>query len=89
MTFFELDAVKADCMRAVPPIGRPMDNVVVYLLAGDGSLAPAGAPGHLHLGAPHAARGYLGFAPERASKYVYETQKGKKIQTDMEKDIHR
>ncbi|KAJ1452941.1 hypothetical protein M885DRAFT_444314, partial [Pelagophyceae sp. CCMP2097] len=60
MTFFEMDAAKASKMNAAPPIGRPMDNVTVYLLDEDLRPVPIGAPGHLHFGAPHAARGYLG-----------------------------
>ncbi|KAJ8613584.1 hypothetical protein CTAYLR_006155 [Chrysophaeum taylorii] len=61
MTFFEIKSLEeAKALRRAPPIGRPMDNVVVYLLDDALQHVPLGAPGHLHFGAPAPARGYLG-----------------------------
>lgn len=41
------------------PIGRPMGHALAYVLAFDGSLAPRGAEGNLHIGGPAVTRGYL------------------------------
>ncbi|MGF7236949.1 MAG: amino acid adenylation domain-containing protein [Frankia sp.] len=48
---------------ATVPIGRPVDNVSVYILDTHGNLAPAGVPGEICLGGICPARGYVG-APE-------------------------
>lgn len=62
MTYFEIRSLEqARALNRAPPIGVPMDNVVVYLLDESGKkTVPCGAPGHLHFGAPWPARGYLG-----------------------------
>lgn len=41
------------------PIGRPLAHATAYVLAFDGSLAPLGAEGTLHIGGPAVTRGYL------------------------------
>lgn len=41
------------------PIGRPMGHALAYVLAFDGSLAPLGAEGNLHIGGTAVTRGYL------------------------------
>ncbi|HRK42997.1 MAG TPA: amino acid adenylation domain-containing protein [Gemmobacter sp.] len=41
------------------PIGRPMGHARAYVLAFDGSLAPRGAEGNLHIGGVAVTRGYL------------------------------
>lgn len=41
------------------PIGRPLPHARAYVLAFDGSLAPRGAEGSLHIGGPAVTRGYL------------------------------
>ncbi|MBL8561945.1 MAG: amino acid adenylation domain-containing protein, partial [Gemmobacter sp.] len=41
------------------PIGRPMGHALAYVLAFDGSLAPRGAEGNLHIGGAAVTRGYL------------------------------
>ena len=43
----------------VPPIGRPVDGVRVYLLDGGGRRVPAGAEGEICIGGEGVARGYL------------------------------
>lgn len=40
-------------------IGRPLPHARAYVLAFDGSLAPQGAEGSLHIGGPAVTRGYL------------------------------
>ena len=42
-----------------PPIGRPLPNVRLYVVARDGTLLPLGIPGELYIGGPGVARGYL------------------------------
>jgi thioesterase domain-containing protein/acyl carrier protein len=41
------------------PIGRPLAHATAHVLAFDGSLAPLGAEGTLHIGGPAVTRGYL------------------------------
>ena len=45
--------------RAEVPIGRPLGHALAYVLAFDGSLAPRGAEGNLHIGGMAVTRGYL------------------------------
>lgn len=52
------DSIYADGHRP-PPIGRPMDNVQVYILDRYRQPAPIGVPGELYIGGAGVARGYL------------------------------
>ncbi|PZN81687.1 MAG: non-ribosomal peptide synthetase [Candidatus Methylumidiphilus alinenensis] len=42
-----------------PPIGRPMDNVQIYIFDPQYQPVPIGVPGELHVGGMGVARGYL------------------------------
>ncbi|MFG1780772.1 amino acid adenylation domain-containing protein, partial [Micromonospora sp. NPDC049048] len=49
------DLAEATCL----PIGRPLPNVRVYLLDGEGEPVPDGVVGEIHIGGAGVARGYL------------------------------
>jgi non-ribosomal peptide synthetase component F len=41
------------------PIGRPIDNIRLYILDKNLNLLPVGIPGELYIGGVGVARGYL------------------------------
>ncbi|MFP2913743.1 AMP-binding protein, partial [Pyxidicoccus sp. 3LFB2] len=54
----------------LPTIGRPWDNVQVYLLDAQLQPVPAGIPGELCIGGVGLARGYLGNPELTAAKFL-------------------
>ncbi len=52
------------------PIGRPIDNVEVYILDGNLEPVPPGVPGELHVGGFSLARGYLNRAELTAERFI-------------------
>ncbi len=67
-TFATLHAVSAaDCEQRSIPIGRPLSNARIYVLAADGEPVPVGVAGEIHIGGAGVARGYLG-RPELTSE---------------------
>ncbi len=54
---------KEDGQRATIPIGRPIDNIRLYVLNGDNQLQPLGVPGELYIAGIGVAHGYIN-APE-------------------------
>jgi thioesterase domain-containing protein len=55
---------------ALPPIGRPIDNVRVLILDEDRRPVPPGIAGEIHIGGAALARGYLNSPELTAEKFV-------------------
>jgi amino acid adenylation domain-containing protein len=60
----------ADTGAASVPIGRPADNVRLYILDRFQQLAPIGAVGELHVAGAGVARGYLGRPDLTAERFL-------------------
>jgi amino acid adenylation domain-containing protein len=54
----------------LPPIGRPIDKMQVYILDESGKPVPAGTPGELHIGGVGLARGYRNRPELTAKRFV-------------------
>jgi amino acid adenylation domain-containing protein len=52
------------------PIGRPIDNIRLYVLDAEGRQSAVGIPGELHVAGVGVARGYLGRPELTAEKFV-------------------
>ena len=51
------------------PIGKPVDNLKMYVVGKSGQLLPAGAVGELWIAGPHVTRGYLNRPEKTAEAY--------------------
>jgi amino acid adenylation domain-containing protein len=56
--------------RQTPALGRPIQNMQIYLLDHHGQPAPAGVPGELHIGGVGVARGYFNRPELTAEKFI-------------------
>jgi len=59
-----------------PSIGRPLNNVRIYLLDENGRVAPVGMKGEICIGGAGLARGYLGEAGLTAERFVPDAYGG-------------
>ncbi|KOU34160.1 peptide synthetase [Streptomyces sp. WM6378] len=59
VTYYDCPSDPAEELRRIP-IGRPIDNIRLYVVGAHGDLQPAGAPGELFISGVCVARGYLG-----------------------------
>ncbi|MFD9691770.1 glutaminyl-peptide cyclotransferase [Kitasatospora sp. NPDC059088] len=83
-------ACQPDTSRDHVPIGRPIDNVGVYVLDGSGCPVEDGAAGELYLGGVALARGYLGDRKLTDASFVTRTDAcGKPIRLYRTRDIVR
>src|SRR5207237_4789900 len=58
-TVYATAARWAEAERRIPPLGRPISNMQVYLLDSRLQPVPVGIPGEIHVGGVGLARGYL------------------------------
>ncbi|MCP1135854.1 amino acid adenylation domain-containing protein [Paenibacillus polysaccharolyticus] len=67
VTYF--DCSMRDDLENVP-IGKPIDNIQIYIVDAEDKLKPIGVPGELCIGGTGLARGYLNRAELTAEKFV-------------------
>ncbi len=69
-----IDVSYFDCSTGeefeVIPIGKPIDNIQLYILDKQNNLQPAGVPGELHIAGAGLARGYLNKESLTREKFV-------------------
>jgi acyl carrier protein len=64
-------AIGADeSSHGLPPIGRAIDNVEIYILDGNMKRAPAGTHGEIYVGGAGVAKGYLNDAALTAERFI-------------------
>jgi amino acid adenylation domain-containing protein len=66
VTYFPCDRVEDPFV----PIGKPIDNIQLYILGAQNQLQPVGVPGELHIAGDGLARGYLNRPELTAEKFV-------------------
>ncbi|WP_160712986.1 non-ribosomal peptide synthetase [Chitinophaga solisilvae] len=57
-------------LRPLPPIGKPVDNTMIYILSPDGNVCPVGVPGELYIGGAQVALGYLHLPELTAGRFM-------------------
>ena len=62
--------IESEDFPAAVPIGRPYDNVTVFLLDSQMQPVPTGIPGEIYIGGPGLARGYINRPELTAARFV-------------------
>jgi amino acid adenylation domain-containing protein len=75
-TYSTFALIQKDSQRT-PAIGRPVTHSQMYLLNGQGALAPPGVPGELYIGGEGLARGYLARPELTAERFLPDSFGGK------------
>ncbi|MGD2091037.1 MAG: amino acid adenylation domain-containing protein [Candidatus Aminicenantes bacterium] len=69
VTYFNCSAIENNNYDVVP-IGRPMANIKIYILSGNGAIQPVGVYGELCIAGKGLARGYLNNPGLTAEKFL-------------------
>jgi len=69
-TIFAPDPAQVEQFSGSMPIGRPLDNVQVYILDQARNPVPIGVPGELHIGGAGLARGYLNRPDLTSARFI-------------------
>ncbi len=69
-TIFAPDPAQAEQFSDSMPIGRPLDNVQVYILDQARNPVPIGVPGELHIGGAGLSRGYLNRPDLTSTRFI-------------------
>jgi len=69
-TVYATAARCAEAERRIPPLGRPISNMQIYLLDSHLQPVPVGIPGEIHVGGVGLARGYLNRPELTAERFV-------------------
>ncbi len=70
---------KVDRLYKRVPIGKPLDNLRLYIVDPEGRRLPVGAPGELWIAGPQVGRGYLNRPEKNAEvfvKNIYDSEEG-------------
>jgi acyl-coenzyme A synthetase/AMP-(fatty) acid ligase/acyl carrier protein len=59
-----------ECPSSLPPIGRPIDNVSIYLLDDELRLVPRGEAGAVYIGGAGVSRGYINHPELTAERFI-------------------
>ncbi|HEX8186396.1 MAG TPA: condensation domain-containing protein, partial [Blastocatellia bacterium] len=82
----------AEGLREAPPVGRPIDNVQVYLLDEHMQPVPVAVAGEIYVGGEAIARGYLNRADLTAERFLpdpYTQQRGSRLYRTGDLGRHR
>jgi amino acid adenylation domain-containing protein len=71
------------------PIGKPLNNITLYILNQAGNIQPLGIPGELHIGGAALARGYLNNPQLTAEKFLNITLENRQLKLYKTGDLAR